>query len=160
MIALARVDDRLVHGQVTVGWVPHVRATLLVVASDRVAADPLLAGILQAGTACVAVEVLGVAEAARRGAGGAWDRERVLLLFESLQDALRAVEAGLAIGPLNLGGLRHDAGSLCVCDGVTLDYGDCDALRRLAQLGVQIDVRLMPRDSARPLPDVLPERGA
>lgn len=156
MIALARVDDRLVHGQVTVGWVPHVKATLVIVASDRVAADPLLAGIIGAGSASVRVEVLGVADAARRGAGGEWERERVLLLFESLQDALRAVEAGLAIGQLNLGGLRHDAGSLCVCDGVTLDHDDCDALRRLALQGVKIDVRLMPQDRVRQLPDVLP----
>ena len=127
MIALARVDDRLVHGQVTAGWVPHLRATVVVVANDRIAADPLLSGIVKASTAGVPVEVLTVADAGRRGAAGAWEREAALLLFESLQDACRALDAGLPVTRLNLGGLRHDEGRLCLCDGVTLDGDDCDA---------------------------------
>ena len=152
MIALARVDDRLVHGQVTAGWVPHLRATVVVVANDRIAADPLLTGIVKASTAGVPVEVLSVADAGRRGAAGAWEREAALILFESLQDALRALDAGLPVTRLNLGGLRHDDGRLCLCDGVTLDGDDCDLVRQLCRRGVSVDVRLMPSERACPLP--------
>jgi mannose/fructose/N-acetylgalactosamine-specific phosphotransferase system component IIB len=159
VIALARVDDRLVHGQVTVGWVPHVHATLLVVANDRVAADPLLSGILRAGVAGVRVEILGVAEAARRGAAGAWDGESALVLFECLQDARRAIDAGLPVPRLNLGGLRHDEGRLCLCNGVTLDVDDCAILRELCRRGLEIDVRLMPLDRAVELPCELGQGG-
>ncbi|HWR97530.1 MAG TPA: PTS sugar transporter subunit IIB [Candidatus Methanoperedens sp.] len=160
MIALARVDDRLVHGQVTAGWVPHVRATLVVVASDRVADDALLSGIVKSAASEVPIEVLGVAEAARRGAGGAWEREAVLVLFESLQDACRALDAGLPLTRLNIGGLRHDDGRLCLCDGVTLDGEDCTLLRGLCVRGVSVDVRLMPTDRSRVLPHELESRGA
>lgn len=156
MIALARVDDRLMHGQVSVGWVPHVRATLVVVANDRIAGDPLLAGIVRAGASGFRVETLPVAEAARRGAGPAWDRETVIVLFESLQDARRAMDAGLPVNRLNLGGLRHDQGVVCICDGVTLDSDDCAILRDLVGRGVQFDVRLMPRDRACTLPPLAP----
>ena len=152
MIALARVDDRLVHGQVTAGWVPHVQATVVVVANDRIAADPLLAGIVKAAASCVPIEVLTVAEAAERCAGGAWEREAALVLFESLQDACRAIDAGLPVARLNLGGLRHDDGEVCICDGVTLDRADCAILKSLAGRGVEVDVRLMPRDRRRALP--------
>lgn len=160
MIALARVDDRLVHGQVTVGWVPHVRATVLVVANDRIAADPLLTGILRASVAGVRVEVLAVAEAARRGGAGGWGAETALVLFESLQDARRALEAGLPLARLNLGGLRHEDGRVCLCDGVTLDTDDCAILRELCGRGVEIDVRLMPRDRPIALPCELAGGGA
>ena len=34
MISLARVDDRLMHGQITVGWVPFLDASAIVVVSD------------------------------------------------------------------------------------------------------------------------------
>jgi mannose/fructose/N-acetylgalactosamine-specific phosphotransferase system component IIB len=159
VIALARVDDRLMHGQVSVGWVPHLRATVVVVANDRVAADPLLSGILRAGASGVRVETLSVAEAARRGSGGEWDRDTVIVLFESLEDARRAIDAGLSVARLNLGGLRHEGGLVCVCDGVTLDGSDCAILKDLVGRGVQVDVRLMPRDRCRDLPPLSPEGG-
>jgi PTS system mannose-specific IIB component len=153
VIVLARVDDRLVHGQVTSGWVPHLRARRLVVASDRLAGDPLLAGIVAAGAPGVSVEVVAVAEAARRAAAGDYEVEATIVLFESLQDARRALLAGLAFDRLNLGGLRHARGQVCLCEAVTLDGDDCDTLRDLRERGVAIDVRLMPRDRAGELPE-------
>ena len=155
MIALARVDDRLMHGQVSVGWVPHLHATVVVVANDRVAADPVLSGIIRTCSCGVRVEVVPVAEAARRGAGSDWAHDTVIMLFENLQDARRAMDAGLVVTRLNLGGLRHDAGRVCICDGVTLDHEDCAILRDFQQRGVEVDVRLMPRDRSRALPSQL-----
>ena len=157
MIALARVDERLLHGQVSVGWVPHLHATVVVVANDRVAADPLLSGICLACSSGVRVEVLSVAEAARRGAGSEWSRDTVIVLFENLQDARRAMDAGLAVSRLNLGGLRHNAGRICICDGVTLDNEDCAILRDFVRRGVAVDVRLMPRDRSCALPKQVQE---
>ena len=127
---------------------PHLHATVVVVANDRVAADPLLSGILQAGASGVRVEVVPVAEAARRGAGTVWERDTAIVLFESLQDARRALAPGLAVARLNLGGLRHDPGRVCVCDGVTLDHEDCAParVRRRGSRG-----RRAP-DAARPHP--------
>ncbi len=159
MIALTRVDERLLHGQVSVGWVPHVHATVVVVANDRVATDPLLSGICRACTSGVRVEVVPVVEAARRGAGVDWAHDKVIVLFENLQDARRAMDAGLPVARLNLGGLRHDAGRVCICDGVTLDAEDCAILRDFARRGVEVDVRLMPRDRSRSLPKQLQEGG-
>jgi PTS system mannose-specific IIB component len=160
VIALARVDDLLVHGQVTAGWVPHLHATVVVVANDRIAADPLLSGIMRSAASGVRIEVLPVGEAARRGARGVWERDAALLLFESLQDAARAIDAGLPVTRLNLGGLRHDEGRLCLCDGVTLDNEDCSLLRALCRRGVSIDVRLMPVDRSHALPSELGGCGA
>jgi PTS system mannose-specific IIB component len=160
VIALARVDDRLVHGQVTAGWVPHVRATVVVVANDRVAADPLLAGIMKSAASGVRIEVLTVAETARCAAQGGWEGDAALLLFESLQDASRAIDAGLPVTRLNLGGLRHDAGRLCLREGVTLDGEDCALLSALCRRGVSIDVRLMPLDRSQELPRELESCGA
>ena len=154
MIALARVDDRLVHGQVTAGWVPHLHASRVIVVSDRLAADPLQSAIVSSGASGVPVEVLGVAEAARRHAAAAWERETTILLFESLQDARRSLEAGLDFTRLNLGGLRHDAGRVCLCEGITLDGDDCSVIADLQRRGVEIDVRLMPCDRGRDLPEL------
>ena len=103
------------------------------------------------------MEVVPVAEAARRSAGADWAHDTVIMLFESLQDARRAMDAGLAVARLNLGGLRHDAGRVCICDGVTLDNEDCAILRDFVRRGVEVDVRLMPRDRSCALPEQLQE---
>ena len=81
----------------------------------------------------------------------------MIVLFENLQDARQAMDAGLAVTRLNLGGLRHDAGRLCICDGVTLDHEDCAILRDFVRRGVEVDVRLMPRDRSFALPRQLQE---
>lgn len=154
MIALARVDDRLVHGQVTAGWVPHLHASRLVVVSDRLAADPIQSAIIAAGSSGIPVEVLGVAEAARRHAASAWDRDATILLFESLQEARRTLDAGLRFERLNLGGLRHEQGRVCLCEAITLDGDDCSVIADLRGRGVDIDVRLMPCDRNRGLPEL------
>jgi mannose/fructose/N-acetylgalactosamine-specific phosphotransferase system component IIB len=56
---------------------------------------------------------------------------------------------------VNLGGLRHDDGRVCLRDGITLDLQDCEILRELSRRGVRVDVRLMPLDRACPLPEQL-----
>jgi PTS system mannose-specific IIB component/fructoselysine and glucoselysine-specific PTS system IIB component len=38
-IALARIDDRLIHGQVIIGWGVPLRVELIVVVDDGVAAN-------------------------------------------------------------------------------------------------------------------------
>ena len=43
MVSLIRVDDRLVHGQVTTTWVPYMKADTILVASDEVASDRIRA---------------------------------------------------------------------------------------------------------------------
>lgn len=147
MISLVRVDDRLVHGQITVGWVPYLRADRIVVVNDRLAADAVLSMILKAGaTAGVRIDVLAVADTAALYRDGALDGGRVILLFESLQDVREAVEGGLRFSSLNLGGLRGGGEGVKVADAVFLTPGDRAILRELRVKGIAVEVRLMPQD--------------
>ncbi len=41
MIALVRVDNRLLHGQILEAWVPRLKVRRVVVADDEAAASPL-----------------------------------------------------------------------------------------------------------------------
>ncbi len=46
-IALLRVDDRLVHGQVVEGWVPSLKVDLIIVVSDAAVADPIQSALMK-----------------------------------------------------------------------------------------------------------------
>jgi len=41
VIALVRVDNRLLHGQILEAWVPRLKVDRIVVADDEAAASPL-----------------------------------------------------------------------------------------------------------------------
>jgi mannose/fructose/N-acetylgalactosamine-specific phosphotransferase system component IIB len=46
----ARIDDRLIHGQVTVGWRQHLRYNTICVVDDLAAADPVMRDVLRLAT--------------------------------------------------------------------------------------------------------------
>jgi PTS system N-acetylgalactosamine-specific IIB component len=155
-LLLARVDDRLVHGQVAHGWGAALRPTLFLVVSDALAADParcdlyLFAVPEGARGRCVSVR-----EALEPATREAIERERAVLLFPSIDEALRLVEGGFPLGELNLGGLHHAPGKEPVLPYVFLDEADRERLRRLDALGVRVAARDLPSNPEHPLADLL-----
>ena len=106
-IVLARVDDRLIHGQVVVGWARALEADCLLVANDAVAADPMQRTLLpMAVPPHMKVAIWRVSEAADLVARGEMPGERAILLFASLSDALNFQRAGGPLPDLNVGGIR------------------------------------------------------
>lgn len=152
MISLVRVDDRLIHGQVTVGWVPYLRASRIVVVNDRLSSDPVLSAIVKAGgTVDTEVDVMSIAEAAAKFEAGGFERGRIIMLFENLGDVHRARSEGLMFSALNLGGIRGSGEGLRVGDAVILSNNDQRFLRDLWRQGVTVEVRLMPGDRPKVL---------
>ena len=65
-VLLARVDDRLIHGQVMTAWMKTYPATQIVIADDGVAKDEFMISVLEtAAPAGVRVRVFGVDKTAR-----------------------------------------------------------------------------------------------
>jgi mannose/fructose/N-acetylgalactosamine-specific phosphotransferase system component IIB len=155
-LLLARVDDRLVHGQVAYGWGRTLRPTLFLVVSDELAADPargdlyLLAVPDDASGGCVSVHEALEPEIRER-----IERERTVLLFPSLEEPLRLVLGGFPIPDLNVGGLHHAPGRRPVLPYVFLDDDDRARLRRLDALGVRITARDLPSNPEHPLRELL-----
>ena len=151
MIALVRVDDRLIHGQITVGWVPYLHADRVSVVNDRIAANPVLTSIVKAGgTEDFRVDVLSVHEAVRLFGSGEFKAGRAILLFESLKDVRDAILAGMSFNVVNLGGVRGDGEGVRLADAVFLTEADRVIVDEIAGRGVQVEMQLMPRD--RPVP--------
>lgn len=149
-LALARVDDRLVHGQVVLVWCPAVRAVRLLVADDGTAATPWERELLAASAGDLAVEVFTAAETAARLEAEKSRPGAAILLFRSPAAALAAVEAGAELGELNLGGLHHATGREPVLDYLYLNEADRRALRALEARGVRLSAQDVPSSRARP----------
>ena len=143
-VVLARVDDRLVHGQVLVGWGSALRPEEIVVCSDEIAASDWEKELLESsGTDSIQVRVLGTTEAASYLKEFPEER-RVFVLAEKPDCFLELVKLGLKIDRLNLGGMHYEDGKRRVTDYLYVDDHDVEVLRQLHELGVVLQAQDVP----------------
>ncbi len=148
MIILYRVDDRLVHGQVVEGWVPHLHAEELAVVSDEIAGDEMRRAIMRFATPeGVDLKIMTVAEAAAYLPGAEKSPRKVLLLLPGLEEAVALMDKGVKITTLNVGGMHYSAGKhLSIGKAIFLNDRDCAALKTLSLAGVRMEGRGVPSD--------------
>jgi len=80
---------------------------------------------------------------------------KALLLFETPQDALRAIEGGVDIKELNIGSMAHSVGKVVVNKAIAMDQDDVETLEKLKEMGVTFDVRKVPADSKENMDSLL-----
>lgn len=147
MIALVRVDNRLLHGQILETWLPRLGAGSVVVADDDAARSPLArAAMTLALPAEVPAAVLPLGEV--RWAELAASPGRVLVLVREVADLERAA-AGLTPGraPLNVGNVHFGAGRRPITPSVYLSGEEVEALKRLAARGFAVEARAVPGET-------------
>ncbi len=155
--SLVRLDDRLLHGQVAVGWVAEIHPRLIVVADDRLAASGWERDMVESSAPeGVQVRVVAVDEAARLQPPEA---EHAILLLRSPAELLRMVQAGAAPREVNVGGLHLAAGKRRVLDYIYVDPQDAAALRAAASAGSHITAQDVPGNPARELLALLSRAG-
>lgn len=146
MVLFVRIDDRLIHGQVVEGWVNHLKATRILVADDRVAANALQRSILEISVPQGLKVSIGRVEDICRQVNAVADHERGILLFSNPVDVLRALEAGLPCHAINLGGMHYVAGKRKLMDVLAVDDADVAAFRAIMKRGIAIDIQTVPTE--------------
>lgn len=159
-VVLVRVDDRLIHGQVVVGWAAHLKPALLLVLDDEVAAEAWENELVC--SACpdsMRAEVMTVEAGARRlaaeaAAGSA--APRTLVLLRGTREARQLADYGYVPSELNIGGMHHHAGSRAILPYVYVDAREEADLRELAARGVRLSAQDLPGNRSQ---DLLPLLG-
>ncbi len=156
-IQLIRIDDRLIHGQVVVGWVKALNIERLVVVNDGIARNSMQKTLMEmAVPSGLKVSFYTVAEAAEK-CRPSEPRERSLLLFANPVDVLEFGKRGGALSTVNVGGMHYCEGKQQVSKTVCVDDGDVEAFRELKQRGVELEVRAVPGDVRESLEKYLPQ---
>lgn len=144
-VLLVRVDDRLIHGQVTQGWGSLLQPDRFVVANDEVASSPWERELYEASAPeGTAVTVTAVEPAAVFLAERVEQGEGLFVLLASARDALRLYRSGFEFGTLNVGGLHHREGRRRILPYVFLDEDEEEAFRALAREGVHLECADVP----------------
>jgi len=148
-IVLARIDTRLLHGQVATTWTKMTKPDRIIVCSDGVAQDELRKTmIIQAAPPGVHVHVVPIKKIIEIAHDTRFGNTKAMLLFETPQDMLRAIEGGVEIKEANLGSMAHSVGKVVVTNAVAMDEDDVKTLEAIRECGTTFDVRKVPADSA------------
>jgi mannose/fructose/N-acetylgalactosamine-specific phosphotransferase system component IIB len=146
-IALVRVDNRLVHGQILEAWVPYLKATCIVVVDDDVAADFFRETVIRMAVPReVKVIISSVAEFAENFAFGHCSGPKTIIIFSNTSAARTAHRLGYKFDKLNIGNIYNDNCKLCCTPSVLLSDADIRDIESLHGDGVQIELRRVPRE--------------
>lgn len=145
---LARIDTRLLHGQVATNWTKATNPNRIIVVSDLVSKDELRKKLIeQAAPPGVRAHVIPLDKLVQVYNDPRFGDTKALLLFETPQDALAVIEKGVEIPELNIGSMAHSVGKVQVNNVLSLDQEDVEVYKKLRDLGVKFDVRKVSNDS-------------
>jgi len=153
---LVRIDDRLIHGQVIVGWARSLGVNCIVVANDEFSHDEFQKELV--AMACppnMEILILGVEEAISKFKGGEFEDKRTILLLDTPKDALRLIKEGVKISEINVGGMRSANDRIKILPWVFLNEEEISIFRQIRYLGVKLEARAVPTDPKVDLLDLI-----
>jgi mannose/fructose/N-acetylgalactosamine-specific phosphotransferase system component IIB len=151
-VALVRVDDRLVHGQVVVGWGRPLGAAFVAVVDDVLAQSDWEQELYRLGAPEeLPLEFVTVAEAAGRRAAWEADPRPGIVLLGDVSTVSALAAAGVRFPRLNLGGIHHRPGRAERLPYVFLTDAELSSLEQLAATGVEVTAQDLPATAPVPL---------
>lgn len=150
-IRLCRIDDRLIHGQVVLGWARALGITRIVLVDDAVAASPWEQELYRMGAPPeLQLSFLDLTTARSRLPEWRDGSEAVLLLTGDVGTMARLLEGVPHPPAVNVGGVHHRPGRTERLPYVFLSESEWRALRALEASGVEVTAQDVP--GAGPVP--------
>ncbi|MBL7092922.1 PTS sugar transporter subunit IIB, partial [candidate division KSB1 bacterium] len=139
---LVRIDDRLVHGQVVIGWGTYLKTTKIILCSDPIAhseiESDMYKGAEETAPHPLSVEIF-TQEQTVNELNKNQIKEKIILLVETPQELLQLITSGLSIAKVNIGGMYYKAGKRALAPYIYVDDDDILCFRKILQLGIQLE---------------------
>jgi len=157
-LVLNRIDDRLIHGQVVVGWGQPLDVKFIVLVDDAVAASDWEQDLYRMGVP----PEMEVRFHSAESAAPLLDQYRTetapgILLTGDIATMRQLVERG-GVREVNVGGIHHRPGRRQHLRYVFLTADEQTALREVAALGALVTAQDVPAARAIPLEEMLASR--
>jgi|InofroStandDraft_1065614.scaffolds.fasta_scaffold40293_2 Phosphotransferase system, mannose/fructose/N-acetylgalactosamine-specific component IIB len=154
MITIARIDERLIHGQVAYAWSVAYKSEAIMVIDNEIAEDKFQVSLLQmacpAGIKCMVCSEEKGAELLKK-----YEKRKIFVVVKHPAALLSLCEKGIELKEINVGGLYFKEGRRQLSKTVYVDLGMEEVFRRLNDLGVKLENRTTPTDSKEDLMKLL-----
>ena len=146
-IVLARIDERLIHGQVATQWLNLIAANTIVVADDKIPNDNFMTMILKAvcprNCQLHLLSAKDAAEFLNTEAGS----ERVFLVTKGPEAMLKMIEEGCTFKEIILGNMGNAPGRSSFNRNVSASKQEVECFKQIIEKGVPIYQQMVPVDS-------------
>lgn len=150
-IAFLRIDDRLIHGQVIVGWLPEIKPENLVVVNDNVAEDAMRQDLMSLSVPPdVELEFYSTSDISDEDVN-----ESSFILVSSPKDAWECLQKGIKPERFNVGGMHSKDGKEEIFEALHVDDEDRKYFDLIIKSGVEPIFQPTPQNQPMQLGDIL-----
>ena len=145
-VTLARVDDRLIHGQVVVEWIPTYDINYLMIIDDATARNKLIRRVLNSSAPSnLEFHIYSVKKAAEvLMESAANPKEKIMILTKSTNVFPELMKAGCEFDAVNLGGMGMHEQRTPLFRNISCDEEELAAIRYMMDAGVEVYYQLVP----------------
>jgi PTS system mannose-specific IIB component len=144
-IVLARIDDRLIHGQVVTHWCKTTDANTIVIVDDPLTQDAFTQRILKAvSPPSVQVEILTIKDAVDYLKQDGKPGENIMILTKIPQTMEALVNNGVSIKKIILGGMGQKTGRKKLNKNIFTTDEETVSMKRIIEAGVEMWYQLVP----------------
>ena len=147
-LVLVRIDDRLVHGQVIVGWGIQLSPDRIILCSDAIAVSEwekeIYIGAAATAPFPLTISVLTIEETLQFLKDTKAEKEKIVLLVETPQEILDLAKKGLKIDKVNVGGMHYKQGKLRLAPYIFVDDNDISSFKEMHQMEIEIEGKDVP----------------
>ena len=155
-VVLARVDDRLIHGEVVTAWVPTTKATRIIIIDDEVAKDEFNIRVVKAlAPAGTKVFVYSVEKASEKLMVPGVEGERLLVLAKTPISFNRLIKNGVPLKEVNLGGAGIRGERQPFINNVALNPEEVLACEEMQNAGCRVYYQLVPEQGVIEINDAI-----
>ncbi|MEM4947202.1 MAG: PTS sugar transporter subunit IIB [Thermosphaera sp.] len=162
-IKLIRIDDRYIHGQVTIGWVRHYNINEIWVVDDKIARNPILKELqIALAPPNTTVRVFHVQEAIDELRKGSGDRPdvNIMIIVSNANDCLKVIkESGLKINWVNAGQSAWRQGRVIVVKNYAVDPAEINAFKEMREMGIKVIYQMLPDEQPQDFYQLLQKKG-
>lgn len=144
----ARVDERLIHGQVAMVWTNTIGATRIVVVNNEAVNDEsIIAALKISKPAGVKLSILSKEKAVNKFKDGIYDEDKVFLITKNIQDMSDLIEGGIQIESVNIGNIAKKEDAIQIKKSVHLTEDDISLIKNMIANGIKVTAQMIPNES-------------
>ena len=148
-IVLARIDDRLIHGQIVTAWVKQTNANRIVIVDDPLTKDAFMQRLLKAAAPPgISADILTVDNAVGFLKETPESGEGVIILVKVPETIEALINAGILIEKVNLGGMGAKEGRHRFNKNVSASSEEIASIRRILEKGIPVLYQMVPGEKA------------
>lgn len=144
-IRLARVDNRLIHGQVAMYWTSKVQANVIIVVDDHIVNDQYQIELLKSAAPENVQTRFFTVQKMIDSIDKASPNQHLFIVTRTPIAMAQLIKAGLPIKEVNVGNMHNAAGKVAVIpEFLFANPEEINALKEMCEAGVHVYGRMSP----------------